>query len=258
MLYIVITSAAVFLIGGVGLMNALAFRPDLVLRGEGWRLVTWIFLPLGNNLFFTLITFYFYYFVGSTLEREWGTAKFTIYYVFGVLLNIIYGLVMWFGFGAFAQIVPNYLNLSMFFAFAALFPDHVVRLFFVIPIKVKWLALLNAGYFAYAIFAGIRAGMIAIALLPLVALLNFFIICGNDALAYLRPLKTRSSPQTINFKKAARSAKRKTDEKPYRHKCAVCGRTDVDYPELEFRYCSRCNGYQCFCLDHINNHVHFQ
>jgi hypothetical protein len=76
-------------------------------------------------------------------------------------------------------------------------------------------------------------------------------------LSYLRPLKVRTSPQTINFKKAAKKARRDLAGMPYRHKCAVCGRTDIEYPDLEFRYCSRCNGYHCFCIDHINNHIHF-
>ena len=263
MLFIVLISAGVFIIGGTGMLSFLAFSPDLILSGQVWRLITWIFLPLNSNIIFVAIALYFYYFVGSTLEREWGTAKFTIYYISGILLNIIYGFVMRYAVGVNAMIVPsiivpNYLNLSMFFAFATLFPDVTVRLFFIIPIKVKWLALINAVYFIYAIVTGILSGQIIIALLPIVALLNYFIICGDELLSNLRPLKIRTSPQMVNFKKAAKQAKRDMAEKPYRHKCAVCGRTDVDHPDLEFRYCSRCNGYHCFCIDHINNHIHFE
>jgi hypothetical protein len=258
MLFIVFISAGVFIIGSGGLFNLLTFHPALIMRGQIWRLITWIFLPLSNNIFFVAIALYFYYFIGSTLEREWGTAKFTIYYIFGVLLNIIYGFIMWYIIGAqFFTIVPNFLNLSMFFAFATLFPDITVRLFFVIPIKVKWLALFNAAYFAYEIINGIIAGYIFIALLPIVALINYFIICGDELLAYLKPIKMRASPQVINFKKAAKQAKRDLADKPYRHICAVCGKTDTDFPDIEFRYCSQCDGYHCFCDEHINNHVHF-
>ena len=257
MLVVVLISAVVFIIGGTGLFNFLAFRPDLILRGEVWRLITWIFLPLSNNLFFVAIALYFYYMIGSTLEREWGAGKFTIYYISGILLNILYGFILWFATRTMVYIFPNYLNLSMFFAFATLFPDFTVRLFFIIPIKVKWLALFNAVYFLYAIVSGIWLGQIFMALLPVIALLNYFVICGDDLITYLRPLKLRASPQMINFKKAAKQAKRDMADKPYRHKCAVCGRTDTDYPDLEFRYCSRCSGYHCFCSDHINNHVHF-
>jgi len=258
MLFIVLFSAGVFIIGGAGLFSFLAFHPPSILRGEVWRLLTWVFLPITGNIFFVAIALYFYFFVGSTLEREWGTAKFTIYYIFGVLLNIIYGFIMWFALGISVYIVPNFLNLSMFFAFATLFPDVTVRLFFVIPIKVKWLAMFNAAYFTYSIIAGILAGQLFAALLPVVALLNYFIICGDDLLSKLKPLKIRASPQMVNFKKAAKQAKRDLADKPYRHKCAVCGKTDVDYPDLEFRYCSRCNGYHCFCIDHINSHIHFE
>jgi len=260
MLAIVLISAGVFLIGSGGLLdlNFLVFNPILILRGQVWRLVTWLFLPLTGNIFFAAIALYFYYFIGSTLEREWGAAKFTIYYFFGVLLNIIYGFVIWFALGQAAPLDPQYLNLSMLFAFAVLFPDFVIRLFLIIPIKIKWLAIFNGAYFTYVIISGSIAGNFLIALLPLVALLNFIIICGYDLLSYIRPLKIRTSPQIVNFKKASRQARRDLSEKPYRHKCAVCGKTNAEYPELEFRYCSQCNGYHCFCIEHINNHIHFE
>jgi len=262
MLFIVIISAIVYIIGGIGLLEFIRFHPVLILRGEVWRVITWIFMPLNTGagltgVFFTAIALYFYYFIGSTLEREWGTAKFTIYYIFGVLLNIIYGFVAWLGFGVTLSIIPIYLNLSMFFAFAVLFPDFVVRLFLIIPIKIKWLAILNGVYFTYMIISGILAGSLIAAFLPLVALLNFFILCGYDLISLIKPLKIKTSPQMVNFKKAAKKAKRELADKPYRHKCAVCGKTDTDYPDLEFRYCSQCNGYHCFCVDHINNHIHF-
>jgi len=262
MLFIVIISAIVFIIAGEELFRFIYFHPGAIMRGEVWRLITWIFIPPNagggfGGMFLTAIALYFYYFIGSTLEREWGTAKFTIYYIFGVLLHVIYGIVMWFAFDAIVSMVPMYLNLSMLFAFAVLFPDHVVRLMLIIPIKFKWLAIFNAALFTYMIVSMIIAGSYVSAFLPLVALLNFFIICGYDLLSYLRPLKIKRSPQMINFKKAAKKAKRDLADKPYRHKCAVCGKTDTDYPDLEFRYCSQCNGYHCFCIDHINNHIHF-
>jgi len=262
MLYIVFLSAFVFLIHMMDRTNTfltfLLFLPDRILRGEIWRLFTWVLLPTNPNPLFVMITLYFYYFIGSTLEREWGTARFTIYYIFGILSNIIFGIIMWYILGGIAFIFPTFLNLSMFFAFAALFPDNMVRLFFIIPIKIKWMALINAGFFIYSIIDGMLQGQITLALLPLVALMNFFLICGKDVLSHLKPLKARTSAQAINFRKAAKKTQREKNEAPYRHKCAVCGRTDSDYPGLEFRYCSRCEGYHCFCIDHINNHVHFQ
>ncbi|MDR2599032.1 MAG: hypothetical protein LBC73_02015 [Oscillospiraceae bacterium] len=267
MLYIVIATAIVFILGTLDLISVLMFRPDLILQGQVWRLITWIFIPLNlgggfANMFFTAIALYFYYFIGSTLEREWGVPKFTIYYIFGILLHIIFGFIMYLAFGTIVYIVPMFLNLSMFFAFAALFPEFTVRLFLVLPIKIKWLALANAVLFLYEIIAGLiyasQLGEYFSALMPLIALLNFFLICGDELLIYLRPLKAKTSPRVINFKKAAKQAKRDLADKPYRHKCAVCGKTDVDYPNMDFRYCSQCDGYHCFCSEHINNHIHFK
>ncbi|MCL2201469.1 MAG: hypothetical protein FWB75_05840 [Oscillospiraceae bacterium] len=258
MLYIIFVSALVFLFGGQ-LIPVMEFRPALILRGEVWRLLTWVFVPVNRNtnIFFMAITFYFYYFISSTLESEWGTAKFTVYYLSGVALHIIYGLVMFFVLGRTILIAPIYLNLSMFFAFAVLFPNNVVRLFFFIPIKIKWLAIFNAAFFGFSIVSEIIDGRMFMAILPAVALLNFFIICGGDLLDHLRPVRARASPQTINFQKEAKKVKREQAGQPYRHKCAVCGKTDTQFPDMEFRYCSRCNGYHCFCSEHINNHVHF-
>ena len=260
MLFVVLLSAGVFIIGGPGsgLYNMLIFDPVRIIGGQVWRLITWILIPWNNNIFFLAIALYFYYMIGSTLEREWGTAKFTIYYAFGVLLNIIYGFVMWLVLDISLFIVPTYLNFSMLFAFATLFPDFTIRLFFVIPLKIKWLALFNAAFFLYEIVIGILSGQVFLALLPVVAILNYIIVCGDDLLSYVRPIKIRRSSQIVNFKKAAKQAKRDLADKPYRHKCAVCGKTDTDYPDLEFRYCSRCEGYHCFCIDHINNHIHFE
>jgi len=262
MLFIVLTTAAVFILGvsGNGIIGFLFFHPELILIGQVWRLITWIVIPVGGNIFFAVITLFFYYFIGSSLEREWGAGKFTIFYFSGVILNVLYGFIAFFFVRSSAQlatITPVYLNLSMLFAFATLFPDYPIRLFFLIQIKIKWLALFSAAFFLYEIIAGLVSGYIFIALIPLIAILNYILICGDELFAHIRPLLKRSSPQVINFNKAAKKVKRDLADKPYRHKCAVCGRTDTEHPELEFRYCSRCNGYHCYCSDHINNHIHF-
>ena len=261
MLYIVVISAGVLvalMASGGEFFRFLYFDPVLILRGEVWRLITWIFSPVNSNPLWAAVALYFYYFVGSTLEREWGAGKFTIFYAFGILLNAIYGFIMWFVVRTPVALTPTFLNFSMLFAFATLFPDFSIRLFFIIPLKVKWLALFNAVFFAVSIIQGIWTGDYFQALLPVVAILNYILMCGYELLSYIRPLKVRTSPQVVNFKKAAKQVKRDLADKPYRHKCAVCGRTDAEYPDLEFRYCSRCNGYHCFCIDHINNHIHFE
>ena len=262
MLYIVIASAAVYLISMMdttgSFIDYLSFSPYHILRGQIWRLVTWVIaLPPVSGIFWTAISLYFYYFIGSTLENHWGTARFTVYYILGVLLNVIYGFIVWLITGNDIGINASYLNLSMFFAFAVLYPDQQVLLFFVIPIKIKWLAYLDAALFIYNIIVYTISGAYAYALLPIIAVINFFIFCGEDLMRYLKRSRIRNASNVVNFRSAVREAERKEAERPYRHKCAVCGRTDTDYPELEFRYCSRCQGYHCFCSDHINNHIHF-
>jgi len=261
MRYIVFASAAVFIAHMMdtsgNFLALLRFDPSLIMRGQIWRIVTWILFPIDFSPIFLAISLYFYYMIGTTLEREWGASKFTIYYIFGVLLHIIYGFITWFALGWTPFIIPSFLNLSMFFAFAVLFPDHRILLLFIIPVKIKWLALANAAFFVYTITVNLLAGRFMPALLPVIATLNFLLICGYDLLLLLRPIKARTSTKAIKFKKAARKVQRE-DSRPYRHKCAVCGKTDTDNPGLEFRYCSRCEGYHCFCIDHINNHVHFK
>ena len=260
MLYIVIGTLAVWLFGAMDttnmLVNSLAFNAAAVLRGQVWRLVTFVFIPQTGGLWLFLFL-YFYYFVGSTLEREWGAGRFTIYYLTGMLMSIIYGFIIYFVTGVSYSMTANYINLSMFFAFATLFPDNMVLLFFIIPIKMKWLAIIDALYFVYAIISNFAAGMGLMSFLPLVAMLNYFLFCGGELFGSVMPRQRQQRRNTVDFKREVHRIKYETKNKNYMHKCAVCGRTDADYPELEFRYCSRCAGYHCFCQDHINNHVHF-
>ena len=155
----------------------------------------------------------------------------------------------------------TYVNMSLFFAFATLYPDMRVLLFFIIPIKIKWLAWIDAALFAWSILSSLfgvfTAGLAALpgVVLPLVAILNYFIFFWDNFLQLFGRVKYRTSRQTINFKQAAKKAQQ---QKGYIHKCAVCGKTDTDYPNEEFRYCSKCNGYYCYCSEHIHNHVHIE
>ncbi|MDE6107117.1 MAG: rhomboid family intramembrane serine protease [Oscillospiraceae bacterium] len=267
MLYIAVANVAIGLIDNFSsspLSYALFFSRSLIFQGEFWRLLTFIFVPItgdfgilfftipGTSLFTTVLSAYFYYWVGSMLERQWGTARFNCFYLTGVILNIFFGLVV-----GFSSI--HYVNLSMFFAFAVLFPDLQVLFMFILPIKVKWLAWIDAALFVWQIITYLRWGLWLYALLPVVAILNFFIFFWTEftqALGYRKQrFQHQHSAQTINFKKATKSA---YQEKGYLHKCAVCGKTDTDYPEMEFRYCSKCNGYYCYCSEHINNHEHIR
>ena len=256
MRYIVIGNVLVYLLDmfsksgyamGTGLLG---FSASAILQGQVWRLVTFIFVPASShNIFFFLVTLYFYYFIGNALENEWGANKFTIFYLFGVILNIAVGFLV-------GTASMFYVNMSMFFAFATLYPDAQVLLFFFIPVKIKWMAILDACYFAYIIFfCAVSRYWIGV-VLPLVALLNFFVFFAPELGRFAKREQTRTK-QAAHFHNTVRQTQREQQSQGYRHKCAVCGRTDVTNPELQFRYCSKCAGYHCFCSDHIFNHVHF-
>lgn len=257
MLYIAIANVAVALLdmfgmGGVSLSGMLYFNRAAIFSGQFWRVLTFVFVPENSNLFFAVISAYFYYWIGSMLEREWGSTKFTVFYIGGVLLNIIFGMVT--GFAS-----MYYVNLSLFFAFATLYGEMQVLLFFIIPIKVKWLAYLDAALFLWSILSNLIGGYVLYAMLPVVAILNYFIFFWQDFRYLFARAKRRASPNVVNFKKAQKEAQKKAKETGgYLHKCAVCGITDADNPNMEFRYCSKCDGYYCYCMDHINNHVHVQ
>ncbi|MBR6521077.1 MAG: rhomboid family intramembrane serine protease [Oscillospiraceae bacterium] len=266
MLFIVIGNIIVFLFSMMDksgyFLSYLLFNPQLILKGQVWRLLTFVFVPESTNLIMLAITLYFYYFIGNTLERQWGTAKFTLYYICGIICTVVYGMIVGLlgNVGYFAM-GSSYINLSMFFVFATFFPESRVLLFFFIPIKIKWLAYLNAAYFALGVISYLMVGNVLLALVPIIAILNYFIFCGDMLLDSISSLRRRSNRRrnsnVVDFKKAAKQAYSETQIKGYTRKCSVCGRTDTDYPDLEFRYCSRCEGYHCFCEDHIGNHIHF-
>ena len=240
-------------------LSFLTFNLNALLHGEVWRLVTFVFVPAYSSPFALLISLYFYYWIGSTLERQWGTAKFNLYYISGTLLTML-GVVL-------ASLITGnpyltaagtgYVNLSMFFAFAFLFPDTTVLLFFILPVKMKWLAYLDGALFAFDIIKAIGAHNWAGVVLPIVALLNFAVFIWPEVHYLKERAKYQNSRKTVQFRQAQQQQAKQAQQQGYRHKCAVCGRTDTDYPDLQFRYCSKCVGYHCFCQDHIFNHVHF-
>ena len=240
-------------------LSFLTFNLNALLHGEVWRLVTFVFVPAYSSPFALLISLYFYYWIGSTLERQWGTAKFNLYYISGALLTVL-GVVL-------ASLITGnpyltaagtgYVNLSMFFAFAFLFPDTTVLLFFILPVKMKWLAYLDGALFAFDIIKAIGAHNWAGVVLPIVALLNFAVFIWPEVHYLKERAKYQNSRKTVQFRQAQQQQAKQAQQQGYRHKCAVCGRTDTDYPDLQFRYCSKCAGYRCFCQDHIFSHVHF-
>ena len=190
MLYIVTTMlfVAIFdMVIGFPLSRWLALIPAYVMQGQIWRLITFIFLPPATSPLALVLSLYFYYIMGSTLERVWGTFRFNLYYLFGMVGCMIAGLITGYG-------TNVYLNLSLFLAFAYLFPEHKVLLFYVIPIKMKYIAYLDWALFALELLTGSWSAKAAV----IASLINFFIFFGPDIVERIR--RRRGNDVQRNFR----------------------------------------------------------
>ena len=259
MLYLSIGSAIMYLMTAIDPSNLLyrvfCFDRQAILHGQIWRLFTYPLCYNGGSLFMTAITLFCYWSLGQAIENQWGTFRFNLFYLTGVVLMDVYCLI----FGGQANVY--YLNMSLFLSYATLYPDAGFLLFFIIPVKAWIFALFDL----LTVFLGLF-NPFPYNLFPLVALGNYFLFFGKDVLNVIpaswrinagRASARATGHKTIPFNSAGSyEATHAQPTPPYRHKCTVCGRTDVTNPELEFRYCSKCKGYHCYCEDHINNHAH--
>lgn len=240
-----------------GLLSYLTLEPAFILQGQVWRLVTWVLIPpSAGNIFFYIIMIMLYYSLGSALERTWGTFRFNAY-IFGGMLFTIIGAFITYGFYYFTgsltvgigyYVTTYYINMAIFLAFAVCFPDMQILLWFIIPVKMKWMAYVYAALTIYDFVTAGAAGRIAI----VAALLNFLIFYFSTR------NYQRVSPKEIHrkrvFKAQMRDAQRTSGVT--KHKCAICGRTEEDDPTLEFRFCSKCDGNYEYCQDHLFTHEH--
>ena len=268
MLYITIGTAIVYFLSMVDESNtlyyALNFNRDLILQGQVWRLFTYVFTYNAGNILIMLISMLCYFSLGRAMEAVWGTFRFNLFYVTGVVMMDIFCMI----FGGFSADV-YYLNMSLFLGYATLYPNAGFLLFYIIPVKAWIFALFDLVLTFVDVFRLTVAGLFPYNLFPLIALANYFLFFGKDVLNVIpltwrikigRLFKKQHAPKTgtVPFPNTARPAAPKVTKEAYTHKCTICGRTDVTNPELEFRYCSRCNGYHCYCEDHISNHTHIQ
>jgi len=160
---------------GVNLSGMLSLNMAQVARGQIWRLVTFVFLPPSGSILTLVLGLYFYWMIGSSLERQWGAQRFTLFYLVGMVGVILAACITGYGTNAF-------LNLSMFFAFAAMWPDFQVMLFFLLPIKIKYLALLDAVLYIWQLIVGGWSTRLVI----LFSLLNVILFMGGPMVARLR------------------------------------------------------------------------
>ena len=289
MLFMVIGNAIVFLMSEVAhnyvLYDALCFHRELILQGQVWRLITCLFttIPQGEMIVFAAIGLLCDFSLGRAVENRWGTFRFNLFYFSGLILTEVFVMIfggLHYNIGgeiyyldpAYFANLGSYLNLSLFIAYATLYPETHFLLLFIIPVKAWIFALYYLVMTLLAVFA-LPMGFFPINLFPLVALANYFLFFGKDVLNLIpmtwranarrlfkgKKKQKKGEPKVIPFPSAGSYEASTTSVKaPYHHCCTVCGRTDVSDPELEFRYCSRCNGYHCYCEDHINNHIHVE
>ncbi len=243
---------------------------EIIFHGQIWRLVTWLLVPPESFNFFTLLMLYVYYSFGTTLERVWGTYRYNVYLFSGALFTIV-GAFALLGYSmifqkdviavngsAYFTLVSSmfstyYVNMSIFLAFAATFPNMQLLLFFIIPVKVKVLGIIDALLLIYQFIVGYGSG------LEFLTVANRFVIAAS-LLNFIVFFITSRGRINLSPKQIKRRADFKRDVKQSstitKHKCAVCGRTDESHPELEFRFCSKCDGNFEYCGDHLFTHTH--
>ena len=240
----------------IPLISWLYLSPAHIIHGgQIWRLVSWLLIPPGSsNIIFVLIMLMFYYSIGTTLERTWGAFRYSVYVVGGILCTVIGAFLLYFVMGDVSvyympAFSTYYINLSIFLAFAMNYPDMQVLFMMFIPMKMKYLAYLDVAYLLYDMIKG-DWGIRTVIISSLLNFIIYFLVTRNY---------WRISPQEIRrkqqFKKAVHP---KMANGVTKHKCAVCGRTENDGDNLEFRFCSKCNGNYEYCQDHLFTHQHIK
>ena len=266
MMYIALGTALVYIMNMIDrtytLYNILCFDRAAILQGQVWRLFTYALTFDMGNVLYTAIGLLCYYSLGRAIENSWGTFRFNLFYFTGLILMDIYCLILN------CSASADYLNLSLFLAYATMYPDAQFLFLFIIPVKARIFALVDLFIMAF----GLVVYPFPYNLFSVIALANYFLFFGKDVFNVF-PMSWRMNARRLFRKDTKPAPKAKTTpfpnagsyqatvakpQAPYTHKCTVCGRTDVTDPELEFRYCSRCKGYHCYCQDHINNHTHVE
>lgn len=247
-LYLIIGQVFVTLTSMLGLLDLRQFVlvPALVMEGEPWRLITFLFYPPPVNfrsmfsLMFLPFAWWIFYLMGNALEHYWGAFRYNVFLFVGFSLTI----------GA-AFLTPEYavtnafIAGSVFLAFAWLNPDFELALFFILPIKIKWLALITVLGYGYGLATGTASTRWQI----MASVGNFLLFFGREIVETMR---YRRRTMAV---KARRTVEERKGPEP-RHRCHICGKTDLTNPEMDFRYCSKCAGDQCYCPEHIFSHEH--
>ncbi len=241
--YISMLMLTVFFLNQSGMLtyDLLYLDRNDVMAGQVWRLFTFLLIPASSNMLLLIFELSILVMCADGLEARWGTFRLTAYYVSGALLTIIGSL-----FVPGLQFGSYFIYLSLFLGFATLYPDYEILFMFILPVKMKYLAMLSGGFMLYELaFAPwqLKAAL-------LLSIGNYLLFFGGEAIAAARRNRFQAG-RSAEFERAT------TRQAEYRHKCTTCGKTDVSDPELQFRYCTcpECgqNG-RAFCIEHLRQH----
>lgn len=223
--------------GDAGLLGRATLIWNAVLAGEIWRLVTFLFIPVSLSPLWLFFALYIFFIFGTALEQFWGVVRYNTFFWLGLLLTV-----------AAAGLVPNlpvtgaFLTGTVFLAFASLNPNFTLNLFFILPVKVKWLAWLQAAGYALVFLTGPLAAKIQV----LASIGNYLIFFAPAAVAWVQNRQRRKQWESRQYTRGSGP----------RHKCAVCGIDSNSHPNMDFRYCSKCNGEKAYCEAHLRDHQH--
>ena len=230
----------------------LCLNMERIFAGEIWRLVTFIIYPPTTSILWFILEMYILFSLSRTLERLWGSFYFDLYILIGIVSLIVAALLVYVLTGQVLLLVPDNLYLSLILAFGMTVPDMQFLLYFIIPIKAKYIMIFYGIILGYQFVTGGWPARVQI----IASLFNFFLFF----LFIRRPfLRVRQGIRRAEFQRKMRESQREAQNlRPMgaRHVCAVCGRTNISDPDLEFRYCSRCAGNREYCLDHLYTHIH--
>lgn len=258
------------------ILSYFTLDPYKILHGQVWRVVSWVLIPPPAQIYFVLLLLLFYYSIGTRLENAWGAFRYNLYIFGGMFFTVIGSFVFYavsyiFNFRM-MSIMPElyfeyispffstyYINLSIYLAYAATFPDAQVLLMFIFPVKIKWLAIIEVIIIVYDVISAFGMGTdigIIYSIIVFSSLLNFIIFFFTTR-KYIRRTKAQQ-----NFRREAQKIKVRQRNAEFtgaaKHKCAICGKTDKDDENMTFRYCSKCEGNYEFCQEHLYTHTHFE
>lgn len=255
MQYIVGGMAVVFVLSYLnhGIIDILGFSPKLIMQGQVWRLFTFIFAPTTTGIWiiFALLILFFY---GRILEQYWGAFKFNMYILIGSLGTIVASFILEALYGVPIPLTNFNMSMTLLLAAAQVAPDYEIRIYFVLPVKLKYLGYIYMALLSFQfLFGGIDTKVVV-----LFGVLNFLIFFGPGLFS-----KRKNAARKKQFKQANKPRPRATNRPKNGeviqvafHCCEVCGKTEVDDPTLEFRFCSKCAGRHEYCSDHIFDHEH--